>query len=161
MEQLVTLDSWLVRPVQGKRLFDTHIFGWCEYKYRSRGTPIPTQCFALQTQWFCLESTHLFYLIDKVILLCRHSSFAWEHVFRHSVLLSIDTVVLLRIDTPFYLIYTVILLYKHSCFALERHSTILAVELLTMLLAPTALRYFSDWCPNLSDDSLKFSHYNQ
>ena len=42
------------------------------------GTPIPTQCFALQTQWFCLESTHLFYLIDTVILLCRHSSFASE-----------------------------------------------------------------------------------
>jgi hypothetical protein len=50
-----------------------------------------------------------------------------NNLFRHSVLLSIDTVVLLRIDTPFYLIYTVTLLYKHNSFAFDRHSAILAV----------------------------------
>ena len=32
-----------------------------------RGTPIPTQCFALQTQWFCYGNT--------VILLRKHTTF--------------------------------------------------------------------------------------
>ena len=75
---------------------------------------------------FCFADTVVLLRIDTPFLLDRHSSFAWEHLFRHSVLLSIDTVVLLRIDTPFYLIYTVILLYKHS-FALKRQNTIFAI----------------------------------
>jgi hypothetical protein len=48
-----------------------------------------------------------------------------NNLFRDSVLLSIDTVVLLRIDTHFYLTYTVTLLYKHNSFAFDRHSAIL------------------------------------
>ena len=48
-------------------LADDHSSGSLDEHSVTAGTPIPTQCFALQTQWFCY--------IDTVILLRKHTTF--------------------------------------------------------------------------------------